>query len=34
MSRSSFFSVLTPDSLPGGSRRTACGFMNQVSDPD
>lgn len=31
MSRSSLFSVSTPDSLSGGSRRTACGFTNPVS---
>jgi hypothetical protein len=33
MSRSSFFSVATPDSLPpAGARRTVCGFINTVSD--
>jgi hypothetical protein len=34
LSRSSLFSVNTPDSLPAGSRRTACGFMNSVSVAD
>lgn len=32
MSTSSWYSVSTTDSTPGKARRTACGFMNPVSD--